>query len=127
MTDVVTDTTTGTDAGTDAGTGTDMVNDVCRALAHPARRALLQALAHGECDVGALSGGCGLDQPTTSKHLARLRSAGLVQVRTDCRRRCYSLTRPQTVTRLLELLAELEGRPRPASSSAPRETPSLTR
>jgi len=87
---------------------TDFVTGVCRALAHPARRALLQALSRGECDVGGLSAGSGLDQPTASKHLAALRRAGLVTVRVDGRRRCYSLTSEETVRPLLDLLTQLE-------------------
>lgn|GEM_PF-3077765 len=87
---------------------TDFVTRVCRALSHPARRALLQALRRGECDVANLSAGSGLDQPTASKSLATLRSAGLVQVRVDGRRRCYSLNHEEIVTPLLDLLAELE-------------------
>jgi DNA-binding transcriptional ArsR family regulator len=87
---------------------TDSVTGVCRALAHPVRRALLQALCRGECDVGHLSAGSGLDQPTASKQLAALRRAGLVQVRIDGRRRCYSLSHEEIVKPLLGLLAELE-------------------
>ncbi len=88
---------------------TDLVTRVCRALGHPARRTLLQALSRSECDVGKLSAGSGLDQPTVSKHLAALRSAGLVQVRVEGRRRCYTLSHEKLVKRLLDLLAELEG------------------
>lgn len=87
---------------------TDFVTGVCRALSHPARRALLQALSRGECDVGGLSAGSGLDQPTVSKSLATLRGAGLVQVRVDGRRRCYSLNHEEIVRPLLGLLGELE-------------------
>jgi DNA-binding transcriptional ArsR family regulator len=88
----------------------DFVTSVCRALSHPARRALLQALCRGECDVGGLSAGAGLDQPTVSKSLATLRRAGLVRVRVDGRRRCYSLSHEEIVKALLDLLAELEER-----------------
>jgi len=87
---------------------TDFLTGVCRALSHPARRALLQALCRGECDVGGLSAGSGLDQPTASKNLATLRRAGLVQVRIDGRRRCYSLHHEEIVKPLLDLLAQLE-------------------
>jgi DNA-binding transcriptional ArsR family regulator len=87
---------------------TDFLTGVCRALSHPARRALLQALSRGECDVGGLSAGSGLDQPTASKSLATLRRAGLVRVRIDGRRRCYSLNHEEIVKPLLDLLAELE-------------------
>jgi len=86
---------------------TDVVTEVCRALAHPARRRLLRALVLDECDVGHLGGGCGMDQPTVSKHLAALRSAGLVTVRVDGRRRCYSLAHPELVLQLLDELDQL--------------------
>jgi DNA-binding transcriptional ArsR family regulator len=86
----------------------DVVTATCRALSHRARRTLLRALLRGECDVGTLSAGCGLDQPTASKHLATLRGAGLVQVRVDSRRHCYSLTHAEIVRPLLDLLDALE-------------------
>jgi DNA-binding transcriptional ArsR family regulator len=94
----------------------DFLTGVCRALGHPARRALLQALSRGECDVGSLSAGLGLDQPTVSKHLAALRSAGLVRARVDGRRRCYSLAHEAVVKPLLDLLTELEVRSAPRGS-----------
>ena len=87
---------------------TDVATAVCRALAHPARRALLRALSRGECDVGKLSAGLGLDQPTVSKSLATLRGAGLVHVRVEGRRRCYSLSHAEIVKPLLDLLAQFE-------------------
>ncbi|MEZ5126646.1 MAG: metalloregulator ArsR/SmtB family transcription factor [Thermoleophilia bacterium] len=87
---------------------TDAATAICKALAHPARRALLQALSRGECDVGRLSAGLRLDQPTVSKSLATLRAAGLVRVRVDGRRRCYSVNHEEIVRPLLGLLAELE-------------------
>ncbi len=86
----------------------DVISTICRALAHPVRRSLLAALASSECDVGRLSSHSGVDQPTASKHLAALRRAGLVRVRVDGRRRCYSLTAEEVVTTLLELLRDLE-------------------
>jgi DNA-binding transcriptional ArsR family regulator len=79
-----------------------------RALAHPARRALLHALSRHECDVGTLSHGTGMDQPAVSKHLAALRSARLVQVRVEGRRRCYSLAHEDIVVSLLHLLDQLQ-------------------
>lgn len=96
---------------------TDFVTGVCRALAHPVRRALLQSLSTGECDVGHLCTGRELDQPTVSKHLAALRRAGLVQARVDGPRRCYSLLHEDTVRQLLALLDQLESE---EISSCPR-------
>lgn len=86
---------------------TDPVSEVCRALAHPTRRGLLLAMANSECDVGNLTDGCGLDQPTASKHLAALRAAGLVHVRVDGRRRCYSLVDRELVLEVLDLVEHL--------------------
>jgi len=86
---------------------TDPLSAACRALAHPVRRSLLRSLAAGECDVTGLRDGEELDQPTVSKHLAALRHAGLVRVRVDGPRRCYSLAHEQTVRPLLDLLHRL--------------------
>ena len=97
----------------------DAVSAICRALAHPVRRSLLTALATSECDVGRLSSNSGVDQPTASKHLAALRHAGLVRVRVDGRRRCYSLADEETVTALLALLANLERARAPVEPSRP--------
>lgn len=88
--------------------GLDPVTAVCRALGHPARRALLRSLAASECDVSNLSQAVGLDQPDASKHLASLRRAGLVEVRVDGPRRCYSLAHPEVVLGMLALLDQLE-------------------
>ncbi len=85
----------------------DHVDSVCRALAHPLRRRLLRGLTTGECDVGVMQGKVEADQPTVSKHLAVLREAGLVEVRVDGRRRCYSLAHPEGVRELFRILEAL--------------------
>jgi DNA-binding transcriptional ArsR family regulator len=54
---------------------------VLKAMAHPSRLAMLEALSHGEqcvCDLQALVGS---DMSTVSKHLSRLKKAGLVSDR----------------------------------------------
>ncbi len=88
-------------------------NMVCKALSHPLRRQLLAGLVDGECDVSVMQKQCGADQPTVSKHLAVLREAGLVTVRTSGRRRCYTLTSPELVRELLQALSKLSLFPRP--------------
>ena len=103
--------------------GRDVVSEICRALAHPVRRSLLDALATSECDVGRLSSHSGVDQPTASKHLAALRHAGLVRVRVDGRRRCYSLAHEENVRTLLNLLSELADGRAPDALEHPRATP----
>lgn len=56
---------------------------VIKAMAHPSRLAILEALAEGErcvCDLQKLVGS---DMSTVSKHLAVMKRAGLVEVRKD--------------------------------------------
>ena len=68
-----------------AATTTDAFN----AVAEPRRRAILDALATGERPVNELVSALALAQPQVSKHLRVLREVGLVEVRSDGRRRMY--------------------------------------
>jgi DNA-binding transcriptional ArsR family regulator len=61
------------------------------ALAEPRRREILDLLRDGERPVGELVERLALTQPTVSKHLKVLRTAGLVDVRQDAQRRLYRL------------------------------------
>lgn len=54
---------------------------VAKALAHPSRLLILDALAQGELCVHDLTRLVGADQSTVSRHLGVLRNAGLVDVR----------------------------------------------
>ena len=56
---------------------------IAKALAHPSRLLMLDALADGELCVCELTELVGADQSTVSKHLAILRQAGIVDVRKD--------------------------------------------
>lgn len=65
-----------------------------RALAHPARLALLRELAQREaCTCGALVSALPLAQSTVSEHLRVLKEAGLIAGRVDGPRSCYELDR----------------------------------
>ena len=57
--------------------------EIAKALAHPSRLMILDALAEGEMCVCQLTELVGADQSTVSKHLAVLRRAGLVEDRKD--------------------------------------------
>lgn len=62
-----------------------------RTLADPTRRALFERLCReGETTVGALTAQAGVSQPAVSKHLGRLKQAGLVRDRQDGRLTHYS-------------------------------------
>ena len=63
-----------------------------KALAHPARIAILRTLAAcGECVCGQVVDVVGLAQSTVSQHLKVLREAGLVTGTPDGPRSCYCL------------------------------------
>lgn len=70
----------------------DAVAAVFRALAEPHRLQMVHSLAAGERRVTDLVAEIGLAQSTISVHLGVLRSAGLVEVRTQGRSSYYSLT-----------------------------------
>ncbi|MEO7367729.1 MAG: metalloregulator ArsR/SmtB family transcription factor [Gemmatimonadaceae bacterium] len=63
------------------------LNAVFTALGHPTRRAILSRLAKGEADVNELSEPFGLSQPTISRHLKVLETAGLIEGLREAQRR----------------------------------------
>ncbi len=66
--------------------------DLARALAHPARLAILRTLAvRNACVCGELVDELPLAQATVSQHLKALKEAGLVQGEIDGPRTCYCL------------------------------------
>jgi DNA-binding transcriptional ArsR family regulator len=62
-----------------------------RTLSDPTRRAIFERLCRdGEQTVGALTAQAGISQPAVSKHLGRLKQAGLVRDRPEGRQTHYS-------------------------------------
>jgi DNA-binding transcriptional ArsR family regulator len=66
--------------------------DVFQAIAHPARRELLDALRAGELPVRSLAERFDSSRPATSQHLRLLLDAGLVGERRLGRENLYRLT-----------------------------------
>ena len=66
--------------------------EICRTLSHPARIAILHLLDEEPREVGRLAEAMGISQPNVSKHLAVMRSAGLVEAVRDGRGSVYRLT-----------------------------------
>lgn len=64
---------------------------IAKALAHPARIAILKILANGECVCGDIVEELPLAQSTVSQHLAELKKAGLIKGEIDGPRVCYCL------------------------------------
>ena len=70
----------------------DRLVATAKALSHPARLRVLQALGtRGECLCGEVVEVVGLAQSTVSQHLKVLREAGLVTGTVDGPRTCYCL------------------------------------
>jgi ArsR family transcriptional regulator len=67
---------------------------ILRILANESRLAIVDLLEDGERNVTDIVEHLGLDQSTVSKHLAMLRSAGLVEDRRAGNRVMYSLALP---------------------------------
>jgi DNA-binding transcriptional ArsR family regulator len=61
------------------------------ALADATRRTIVELLADGELEAGAIADRFPTSRPAVSRHLRVLRESGLVHVRGDGRRRIYSL------------------------------------
>ena len=68
------------------------LNAVFHALSDPTRRAILARLALGEASVSELMAPFGFSQPTISRHLKVLESAGLIKGGRDAQRRPRRLT-----------------------------------
>src|SRR5438105_15179739 len=65
------------------------IDPALRALAHPARRAMLRLVMNQERSSSGLAAELHLSRPATSQHLKALRDAGLVHVRVDKNQRLY--------------------------------------
>lgn len=65
---------------------------LAKALAHPARIAILRTLARrNECNCGDLVEALPLAQATVSQHLKELKSVGLIKGQIDGARSCYCI------------------------------------
>lgn len=66
--------------------------DLLKALAHPARLAIMKVLAEkSECICGDLVADLPLAQSTVSQHLKALKQAGLIKGEVDGPRSCYCI------------------------------------
>jgi DNA-binding transcriptional ArsR family regulator len=70
----------------------DRLSSAFYALSDPTRRAILARLASGEASVSQLMEPFRLSQPTISKHLKVLETAGLIEGGRDAQRRPRKLT-----------------------------------
>lgn len=80
--------------------------EALKAVAHPSRLRIMQALAKGELNVGEIEQATEIGQPTLSQQLAVLRKAGLVDTRRQAKLVYYSLE-PQVIAKMAQALGEL--------------------
>lgn len=91
-----------------------------KAIAHPLRFQILEALRSGELNVGEIEQRCDIGQPALSQQLGVLRRAGLVETRKSAKLVYYS----RDEKRLAELGALIGGfDPAAVRSVAPARTP----
>lgn len=88
----------------------DREAEILRAMAHPVRLIILEALSRGEECVCHLSTLLRKPQPYVSKQLAELREAGLVIDRRDAQRVYYRLADVRIAT-ILDAARAISGRP----------------
>jgi len=79
--------------------------ELLKAVAHPARLMMVEALAEGEKCVCELQELVGSAMPTVSQHLAKMKSAGIVAGRRDGNRIYYRLLVP-CITKIFPCLDE---------------------
>ncbi len=91
--------------------------DALKALAHPARFAILRALSERERNVGQIERTTEVIQPALSQQLAILRSAGLVDARREAKQVFYSLN--------AMAMRDLASRLSPLWQTSLAETPNL--
>jgi ArsR family transcriptional regulator len=96
--------------GTARGKGTSPTTAkgarLLRALAHPVRLMILEALADRSQCVNELNSLVPIAQPHLSQHMAVLRKAELVDCHAKGALRCYYLLRPALIRRIIRVLHE---------------------
>ena len=86
----------------------DLAN-MAKAIAHPARIAILQyVLITRGCVCGSLVEELGLAQPTISQHLKELKNAGLIQGTVDGTSVCYCIN-PKVWTEYKQVFSAMFG------------------
>ncbi|GAA2373908.1 metalloregulator ArsR/SmtB family transcription factor [Dactylosporangium salmoneum] len=81
------------------------VDELLRAVAHPARREILRLCGPGRQAAGTLADALGLAPASTSEHLKVLRKAGLVELEKQGTFRWYR-TNPALLRRLARYLTD---------------------
>ncbi len=69
-----------------------------KALAHPHRLCIIKGLIEGGCNVTKIQECLGLPQSTVSQHLAKLKSAGIIDGERNGLEICYSVVDEEIIS-----------------------------
>lgn len=74
-----------------------------KALAHPQRLCIVKGLIENQCNVTKIQECLGIPQSTVSQHLAKLKSAGIIDGKRNGLEICYSVV-DQEIIELVNLM-----------------------
>lgn len=77
-----------------------------KALAHPHRLCIVKGLIDNECNVTKMQECLGLPQSTVSQHIAKLRSAGIINGQRKGLEICYKVVDEETIAIIKVLCGE---------------------
>lgn len=95
------------------------MNEVFKALSHPARRRMVAMLREGPLASGDIAGRFDMAWPTVTAHLAALKAAGLVETEKDgasVRYRLVISAVEEALAFMMDLMATGEGSAAPAAT-----------
>ncbi len=94
--------------------------DALKALAHPVRMRIMQALTGAELNVGEIDEAAAIGQPTLSQQLAVLRNAGLVKTRKEAKLVYYRIDSDaiKEASQRLAEIGSIDAKPRSAPQRA---------
>lgn len=64
-------------------------SEILKAIAHPVRLCIVKGLMENECNVSKIQDCLELPQSTVSQHIAKLKSAGIIEGRRNGLEICY--------------------------------------
>lgn len=73
----------------------EQISAMLKALAHPVRLCIVRGLINNQCNVSKMQECLNLPQSTVSQHLAKLKSAGIIEGERNGLEICYKVVNKQ--------------------------------